>query len=147
MIYINIPPGYWGNKQGHKARQAVEAGIIRQVSQYLLVRQRGDMYSPQTWLDIAQASWCRTVPFHEPGGPWGDYCPASDGWGVLTYNTSLTPPRQARVVVHELSHHLCMGIVPGFVLSDQIKCNYDDDPMDVRQRIARGVEDICLKRL
>ncbi len=121
--------------------------MARQAAQFLLVRQRGEQDLPETWIDVADRIWCHTEGFYAPGGLSGEYCPSEDGQGAITYNTALTPPRQARVLVHELTHHLLMSVLPGFVLSDRIQCGYEGDSLDVRHRIARRVEELCFRKL
>lgn len=120
--------------------------LARSVAQRLLVRQAGGMDCPETWIGVAATFGCRVYSYHFPGGPLGDYVPASDGQGVITYNDAITPPAQARVIVHELSHHLLMPLVPGFLFGDFVRCSYDDDPGDVRHRISRRVEELCFRR-
>lgn len=143
---MSIPPSYWRGKQKYKARHEAEEAIARQAAQHLLVRQRGDQHLPETWIDVASRTSCRVSGFYAPGGPSGEYSPGLDGWGVITYNTALTPPRQAKVIIHELVHHLLMSVLPGFVFSDRIQCGYEDDSLDVRHRIAQRVEEICFRR-
>jgi len=50
------------------------------------------------------------------------------------------------VIVHEMAHHLLMPLVPGYVLGEYVTCRYDDDPQDVRHRIARRVEQLCVRK-
>ena len=120
--------------------------LARQIAQRLLVRQAGDMDDPETWTRIAVSFGCRLSSYHQPGGALGDYVPSCEGGGVITYNDAVTPPAQARIIVHELAHHLLMPLVPGFLFGDYVHCLYEDDPDDVRHRIARRVEELCFRR-
>ena len=123
------------------------AFYARQVAQRILVRQQGGMDEPQTWIDVATTFGCRVSAYHHPGGELGDYAPAGDGQGVITYNEAVTPPAQAKVIVHEMAHHLLMPLVPGYLFGDFVMCRYEDDPGDVRHRIARRVEMLCFRRI
>jgi hypothetical protein len=110
----------------------------------LLGHHTGDQADPLTWLPVLREIGCRVHPFHDPGGQKGDYAPTldSDGTGIVQYNTAYSPPFQARVLVHEGAHHLLWPIITGFLYGEWVRANYDDDPLDVRQRIARRVEEI-----
>ena len=120
--------------------------LARAVAVRLLLRQRGSMDIPATWIDVAAAFGCRVYAYHAPGGPLGEYAPCGEGQGVITYNDAITPPAQSRVIVHETAHHLLMPLVPGYLFGDFVRCCYDDDPEDARHRIARRVEELCFRR-
>ena len=122
------------------------AHYSRAVAHRLLLRQRGGMDDPQTWIDVAASFGCRVLSYHEPGGSLGEYASAEDGQGVITYNDAATPPTQARVIVHETGHHLLMPLIPGYLFGEFVHCRYDDDPLDVRHRIAKRVEELCFRR-
>ena len=51
--------------------------------------------------------------FHEPDGVKGEYAPRDNGRGVIRFNMAYSPPTQARVLVHEIAHHLLMSEVSG----------------------------------
>ena len=122
--------------------------LTRQVGTHLLKRHSGDHEDPETWLIVAAGMNCRVSSYYYPGGGLGDYAPTleADGAGVITYNTAATPCKQARVICHELAHHILMPLVPGFVLGDYVICRYEGDPLDERHRIARLVEEFCFRR-
>lgn len=118
----------------------------RRIAQRILIRQRSGMDDPQAWIDVARSFGCRVVPYHVPGGELGEYAPCGEGQGVITYNDAVTPPAQARVIVHELSHHLLMPLVPGYLFGEYERCRYSDDPDDTRHQIAKRVEALCFRR-
>lgn len=111
----------------------------------LISLHHGDRENPATWLPVLQQIGCRVHSYHEPGGQLGEYAPTleADGGGIVQWNTAATPPMQARVLCHEGAHHLMWPLVSGFLFGEWTRANYDDDPLDVRQRIARRVEHLC----
>lgn len=119
----------------------------RAVAQRILVNQRGSMDKPETWVEVARRLGCRMCPIHEPGGMNGEYRSAGEGIGVIVYNTAITPPAQARVIVHELSHHLLMALVPGDLFEEWHRASYDDNAPDCRHAISQAVETICFRKL
>lgn len=122
------------------------AAYARQVAQRILVRQCGGMDSPETWTDAALTFGCRCHAFYALGGPPGEYAPLGDGQGVIAYNTAMTPPAQSHVLVHEIAHHLLTPLIPSDLFGEYVTRRYDDDPDDVRHRIAKRVEEICFRR-
>lgn len=115
--------------------------IAAEVASHLLRHaSEGERDDPRTWEDVAEHLGCRIHPFHVPGGAPGEYAAAGDGQGVITYNTSCTPPMQARVLIHELAHHLLHTWLPTCLAPEHLVCASADDPYDVRHQIARIVE-------
>lgn len=121
--------------------------VARTVSQRLLSRHQGERDLPNTWIAVAASFGCRVLSYHEPGGCLGEYASTEDGQGVITYNDAATPPTQAKVIVHETGHHLLMPLIPGYLFGDFVHCRYDDDPLDLRHRIAKRVEELCFRRI
>ena len=105
------------------------------------------MDMPETWIKVAQGLGCRLCPIHEPNGVAGEYRFAGERMGVIIYNTALTPPAQACAIVHEVSHHLLMALVPGDLFGEWHRAGYDDDPADLRHQICKEVEKICFRKL
>ena len=94
-----------------------------------------------TWLPVAAALRCRVHSFNVPGARRGEYCPAEDGAGVITVNLAYGDEQAARVICHEIAHHLMRWHVAFecYDCADAVSC-YDDEPGDVRHQIARRVE-------
>ena len=105
------------------------------------------MDDPQTWIAVAESFGCRVYAYHAPGGCPGEYAPAGEGQGVICYNDACTPPTRAKVILHELVHHLMCPLISGFLFGEYHRCGYDDDALDCRHRIAQAVQDICFRRL
>ena len=145
MYLISIPPSYWERRwtRNHK----YEADFAVQVTQHILLKQNGPMDDPETWVPIAEKMDCQVFPFYLEGGKKGEYTPWGDGGGAIVYNTAYSPPAQARILVHEIAHHLLMPFMPGYLFGEGVECHYDGNPGDIRERIAKRVEELCFRRL
>ena len=134
--------------------------IARPIAVRLLVLQDGWMDAPDTWERVASKRGHAWEYFHDPHAGPGEWVSCEAGTGCIRVNTAHTPPVMARAAVHELGHAelaslssgLWRGDVPGFLRGVFALCppasrmGYDDDPLDVRHRVCRGIERICFNR-
>lgn len=134
----------------------------RRIAQRLLFVQMGGMDAPETWASVAARRGHEVEHFHDPAAGPGEYASCEAGTGVIRINTAYAPGVQARACVHELAHAelntcssgLWRADAPGDFAGDTAPSStrsflmgYDDEPGDVRHKIARRVEEMCFRRL
>ncbi len=118
----------------------------RRIAQKLLVAQRGGMDEPATWADVAARRGHPVEFYHDSGGGPGEFVSCEPGTGCIRVNTEYPDWKQARVLVHELGHaELCSVLYP-VCDAPAYRMGYDDEPGDVRHRIAARVEELCFRR-
>lgn len=118
----------------------------RTVAVPLLFIQRGGMDAPETWADVAARRGHFWELFHDPAQGPGEFVSCEPGTGCIRINTAYTPEVMARAFVHEIAHAELNGVLEPVCSLFNTRMGYDDDPGDLRHRIARRVEEICFWR-
>jgi hypothetical protein len=133
----------------------------RQIAQRLLVLQCGGMDNPATWAEVGRKRGHDIEFYSDSGGGPGEYVSAEPGTGVVRINAAYSDHKQARVLVHEIAHAelalcasgLCRGgeqpgqfYGEGRTVGQAFRMGYDDNPSDIRHRIAKAVEELCFRK-
>ena len=150
MLLISIPPNYWRKRLTKKANYQFKMDLVNLVYQRAIPIHHGDVQDPKTWMPVAWGLNCETsldmIPYGDPEFFRGRYTPADphcfNGEGLIECNTAIPPPQQARVLVHEIGHHLLWPILSGNVFGAQTCCYYDDSPLDFRHSCCCLLEEM-----
>lgn len=104
-----------------------------------------DVYDPTTWKRVVHAVDCYYRTIDVPHGDRGLYLPPGlETRGSIVVNIAYPECVQARVLVHELAHHLLHIWEPPLLEHAADFYSYEGDVSEVRHHIAQIAEDmIC----